>query len=522
MIKRIVNRLVSDRNLDSIYKNFFKDATIAPASGKRVLMYVGIGATYLTPTEVLLYHLLRQKGVEVDYLVYDESISICEHITEKVEREKGKDKFWNGVCRVSRKILNAAGVEYETIKESSEAAQIANGFNDLESILSFNYEGVDFGNIVEGALYRYYKSLSFGEDVFQVAKRMLTTAMTNYLCVQSKCEENDYDTVMMSHGIYVTWEPVVEFCKNHDLTYVCYDRAKTQSCANFNVNQPSPDWSFDAAWERYSDRKLSTEEDDQVSSYLKERELQKNDVYAYNFSSKADDVEQEKKRLGIPLESKCIVIYTNLIWDAANVSRDLAFESTHDCILKTVEHFKDRSDVQVVVRCHPAEKVLGTSEKYSELLRSHYGDNFPVNLTIVNPEDDVNSFTMIDITDVGVVNTSTVGLEIAMLGKPSVIISETHYRGKGFTLDVDSVDAYFNVVEKSLGTAQISDECKHLARKYFYMMMFLYQQKLPTKYANGVFEGYSVSTINELKDSERIVQIADQIASGDLEDFVRW
>ena len=147
-----------------------------------------------------------------------------------------------------------------------------------------------------------------------------------------RTEKNKYEYVLFSHGIYVTWEPVVEFCKKYKQSFISYDRSKTKNTININFNQISPDWAFDTAWIRYKDKVLKNDEKNLVYSYLKERELQKTDVYAYNFSKRASDINELKNELGIPAKSKVITFFTNLIWDAANVSRDIAFKSAFDAL----------------------------------------------------------------------------------------------------------------------------------------------------------------------------------------------
>ena len=503
-------------------KAFFENVSVnaAPDRG-RVLQYVGISSMYLSPLEILIYHLLRRNGFEVDYFVYDETIPINEVITRERELKQGKERFWRKSCKLGQAMLNAGKVAFQHIPVLGLAKQLAQTAPDLNSILKFEYEGIDFGNIVQGAMYRYYKSLTLGNDAESIARRMLVTALSNYFCVKDLCERNKYRYLMFSHGIYVTWQPVVEYCKKNDIDFICYDRAKTKDHGNFNVNLPAPDWSFNSAWNRFSDRELTSDERERVKEYLADRELQRGDVYAYNFSGRAESLTREKTRLGIPNDRKCITIFTNLIWDAANVSRDIAFATPMECVSQTIEHFRDRKDVQVIVRSHPAEKVLGTKERYSTLVRERFGTSLPSNVTLVCPEDDVNSFTMIDMTDVGVVNTSTVGLEMAVMGKPVVVISQTHYRNKGFTWNAVSPANYFETVDSLLYSGMISESKKKLAEKYFFMMMFLYQVPLPTIYNDGLFHGYICDKFEDLPDEDPIVRICQKLADDELE-LMEW
>ena len=522
LFNRLIHKLTSAGKTAKQLESFFANLQPSESQNKRVLQYVGIGSMYLTPAEILMYHLYRQHGFEVDYLIYGPSVPINEVITREREQNPGKDKFWKKSYANGERLLRAANVEFETIPISPEALSIAEELSNLDAVLAFKFDEIDFGDIVLGTMYRYFKSLTFDEEAESVARRMLATSLSNYFCVKQRCATHEYDLVTFSHGIYLTWQPVVEFCQRNNVDYVCYDRAKTKDRVNFNVNQPSPNWSFDSAWERYTDRELTPEETAQVHQYLNDRILQKGDCYAYNFSDRASSVDEEKQRLGIPLDRKCVSMFTNLIWDAANVSRGVAFPSAIDCVIATIERYRNREDIQILVRSHPAEKVMGTKERYAGLVRDHFGYKLPKNVTLISPEDNVNSFSVIDMSDVGVVNTSTVGLEMAMLGKPVILISETHYRGKGFTTDAVSTEHYFEELEAALQNPKVEDLKQKLAEKYFFIMMFLYQHHISTQYKDGIFQGYTCGHFSKLPASDPLAKIVRTLATGIPDDFIDW
>lgn len=92
---------------------------------------------------------------------------------------------------------------------------------------------------------------------------------------------------------------------------------------------------------------------------------------------------------------------------------------------------------------YPAEKVLGTQETYANLIRWSKIPSLPENCTIIEASEAINSFSIIDLSDIEVCHTSTVGLEFAISGKPVIMVSETHYRVKGFTYDVGNPEVYF-------------------------------------------------------------------------------
>lgn len=504
------------------YRSFFKGISSDNSGRKgRILLYAGIPNMYLSAWEMLFYHLLRTRGFEVDYVVYDQTVPMNELITQKAVRTRGKDAYWNPLVKQGMKMLKAAGIRPISVPFRFEELNqlIPPAGSPAEAYFSFKFEGIHLGSHVHGVTFRYYKSTTFGAVAADVARKFLITTLANYLFIKQQNEKSAYQYVLFSHGIYCTWGPLTDFCLKNKIPFVCYDRAKTKGTVNFNFNQPAPVWSFDTAWKRYENRQLNSEENGRVDEYFKERELQKGDVFAYNFSPRQADVETLRKKLGIPQGRKVITLFSNLIWDAANVSRDIAFPSALECIIQTIRYFAGRRDVQVVLRAHPAEKVLGTSETYRGLVSEYFGENLPGNFTFLDYE--INSYNVLDISDIGVVNTSTVGLEFAMTGKPIILISETHYRGKGFTYDATSGKEYFEMLEKLILRSELLPDQVVLARKYYYIMMYLYQHKLPLEYEGSRFEKYTYADFETLKDDSAIRRILAAIENG-REDFVFW
>ena len=74
-------------------------------------MYVGIGNMFLTPLEILIYHILRNEGWRVDYVVYDDKITLNEVVT-KERWERLGTRFWKVSARMSKALLKAARVEF--------------------------------------------------------------------------------------------------------------------------------------------------------------------------------------------------------------------------------------------------------------------------------------------------------------------------------------------------------------------------------------------------------------------------
>lgn len=505
-LERVAKKFAGDRLEERYYRDFYSDVS-TPLSGntpKTYLLYSGISSMFLTPVEILLYKALIARGHKLDYLVYDESVKYNE-VTTLERLEKEGDRFWIRSTRRGHQMLRAANVDFELISMRQEAQDIVASIeDDPDEIFNFSYEGFEFGQIVRGVMYRFYRSIFPGDNAVFIAKQFLATTLNNYFEFKDRLATKTYDAILFSHGIYCTWQILVDYCEQHGINYICYDRAKTRGHININWCKPSPVWEMGTAWNRLEHYSLTEKEETMVDSYLGERELQTGDVFKFNTEKRSGDLDEIRRTLGIKPGAKVITVFTNLIWDAANVSRDVAFSSPVECIVQTIKRFQDTDDIHILIRPHPAEKIIGTRERYGQLVIKEFDGNLPENVSIAEPELSINSFTILDISSVGVVHTSTVGLEMAIEGKPVILISETHYRGKGFTLDATSPDHYFSLLSNALNESEIDKTRVSLARKYFYLMMFEYQHKFPMEFtSNNNFNGYGKNSLTELlKDEE--------------------
>ena len=157
------------------------------------------------------------------------------------------------------------------------------------------------------------------------------------------------------------------------------------------------------------------------------------------------------------------------------------------------------------------------------MILAHFNNKLPNNVTIIQPEDNINSFSVIEMSDIGIVNTSTVGLEFAIEAKPILLISETNYRNKGFTFDIKDETDYFQTLDSQLKNIYLKEDQVVLAKKYFFIMMFLYQKKIPVHYVNGVFNGYQFDSLDSILNDPSIKNIINTINNIDSKsDFINW
>jgi len=186
-----------------------------------------------------------------------------------------------------------------------------------------------------------------------------------------------------------------------------------------------------------------------------------------------------RKKLNLD-DRPVVLLATNVLGDSLTLGRQVFSKSMVEWIKRTVHYFSDRQDVQLVIRVHPGEMLtLGTS--VVDVIESAL-DQIPSHIFLVKPDAKINTYDILDITDLGLVYSTTVGLEMAMRGIPVVVAGQTHYRDRGFTHDPTSWDMYFSILDKQLADtkpAQLTQEQVELAWRYAYLFFFEFPKPFP-------------------------------------------
>ncbi len=193
----------------------------------------------------------------------------------------------------------------------------------------------------------------------------------------------------------------------------------------------------------------------------------------------AEGGEQARQKLGLD-QRPVVLLATNVLGDSLTLGRQVFSKSMAEWISRTVQYFIGRPDVQLVIRVHPGE-VLTHGQSMADVVREVL-PRLPENIRLIRASDEINTYDLIEVADVGLVYTTTVGLEMAMMGLPVVVAGQTHYRERGFTYDPDSWVTYFKLLGHILENPaeyRLTREQVNQAWQYAYRFFFDYPQPFP-------------------------------------------
>jgi hypothetical protein len=189
----------------------------------------------------------------------------------------------------------------------------------------------------------------------------------------------------------------------------------------------------------------------------------------------------EQARAAMGLDKRPVVLLaTNVLGDSLTLGRQIFSKTMAEWISRTVQYFIGRPDVQLVIRIHPGE-VLTHGLSMAEVVRQVIPHQ-PEHIRLIGPKDKLNTYDLIEVADLGLVYTTTVGLEMAMNGLPVIVSGHTHYRGRGFTMDPDNWVAYFKLLGAVLENPQVyrlsKEQVEHTWR-YAYRFFFDFPRPFP-------------------------------------------
>ncbi len=189
--------------------------------------------------------------------------------------------------------------------------------------------------------------------------------------------------------------------------------------------------------------------------------------------------EQARQELGLN-ERPIVLLATNVLGDSLVLGRDVFCNSMADWILHTIEFFASHPQIQLIIRVHPGERFM-TGPSMVDAIHQEY-PQLPENVRLVGPLDKINTYDLMEIICLGLTYTTTTGLEMAMNHIPVVVAGDTHYRGRGFTLDAGDWQEYYQLLEKVPAQPEayaLTEKQVELAWRYAYHFFFTFPLPFP-------------------------------------------
>jgi len=297
----------------------------------------------------------------------------------------------------------------------------------------------------------------------------------------SRLRRHKPDVVILPNGTILEFGVIYQVARYLDLPVVTYEFGEQRDRMWLAQNAEVMRQETGGLWQKRKDIPLTGDQLSQVQELFASR--QRASLWE-NFARRWQGVpsaggEQVRKTLGLD-QRPVVLLATNVIGDSLTLGRQVFSDSMTEWLQRTVLYFANHPEVQLVVRIHPGE-LITHGPSVADVVRKAL-PSIPEHIHLVPADAKINTYDIVEIADLGLVYTTTVGMEMAMSGVPVIAVGNTHYRGKGFTLDPTTWEDYFELLGKALadpGRYRLTREQVDQAWNYAYRFFFEYPHPFP-------------------------------------------
>jgi hypothetical protein len=455
---------------------------------KKILIATCVGSLIgSTQLESLLGATLSLRGVAVEFLLCDAVLPACLgceigyvgdlHATNVEPLTKS---FCRTCFQPAFKALSPLGLRIHRFGESLTDGDLHNcrqisGAVPLFQIREFTYRGVAVGEQAYAGALRFYARGDLQETPFSetVIRQYLTASLMTVQAIFGLFEKETFDCVVFNHGIYVPQGIIGEICRNLGIRIVNWNPAYRKQCFIFShhdtyhhtmMSEPVDNW-MNIPWDEHREKTLA--------DYLKSRWNGSND-WIWFHEKPLHRVGAALDRLGVDPARPCIGMLTSVMWDAVLHYPSNAFANMLEWVHETIDYFKSRPELQLIIRIHPAEIQGGLPSRQRVLDEIHrrFPGAISENVFIIPPESKLSTYALMEKCNAVTIYNTKTGIELAAIGIPIIVAGEAWIRNKGFSTDVSSPAEYFRVLERLPLTSRMSEVDILKAKKYAYHFFF--------------------------------------------------
>jgi hypothetical protein len=367
--------------------------------------------------------------------------------------------------------INKNGTEPIVLSSITGLEQLVNQL-PLTDLFNYSLEGVPFGKLASDITRNnsLVDDIGLAPDYENRLRNQIVNLLTMYKRYDETIVSMEPDRIISNDSYYGMWRVLQYAAAKHCVPFYS-TWPITSNRVVFALNEPSMERNLSATFKGVgSETQLGEVSENLISNWHQGR---RSLFIPIKTRSRKRDFSELLKQID---SRKSFVLVSNVVWDLASLNKDVAFPSNRAWVQQTVDWFGNHPELFLIIKPHPSE-AYGKNPKTRENTNSFMEGRTPSNVFVLPYE----TFSIQDIVEVikpsaFLVHTSTVGYEVAMMGRKSICVGRSVYRGLGFTIDVESQTQYFNeLLDAANGDGAIDSRSTELAKRFGSLYNHRYQ-----------------------------------------------
>ncbi|MGH3265471.1 MAG: hypothetical protein ACRDNS_26150 [Trebonia sp.] len=412
--------------------------------------------------EMTVLQALRLRGASVDYVLCDGLYTDCDLFWQAVEprpanacvlcqadvtrlvAEMGMDFHWLG--------------RYLTIEETAEAKAWAQSLA-AEDLLTATYGDWTIGEWVRLSIQSHFRAATLDvtdPKVERGARSYVYSGLVACFALARLLDVCAPDLLFLFNGRQSSTRVAFELARARDIRVVVHERGPRKETLSLVENATAisldPVRRYAREW---GDVPLTAGELQSIATLLGEREHGRGTGWK-PFTASPQSPDDVLARLGLRRGRPLWALFTSSDDEVAG-STDYAspFASQPEWIERSIDYARQHPEIDLVIRVHPntgSRRSTGANRIQLEQMR-RLAEDLPANVRMVDPDDELSSYPLMDLCSVGLVWISTVGLELACKGKTVVVAAGNWVSGAPFARTVADAAMYEPMLDELLTVA---------------------------------------------------------------------
>lgn len=407
------------------------DVEISPCVEKeKLLIMIQEWAGMVMPFhQIALGMMLRARGVNVEFLLNDQSYFGDAFLHDGVNEYQNKM-----LIELLEAVQDVSGIPYYKLSTSSQIELDEQEQQIIQRKLYYNKVWLT-------------RSIVFNDNS-ELLKHVEYKWFNNARAIKGFLSNHDYQKVVTFTGIHFEFSILNELANRFGKQVYTYEYVRGYT---FSLSGPAV---------LQKDIRL-----------IESKELSQSQLsYFYDFAD--THIKNNFKFKTNKSTEKSVLIPLNIFWDSAAFGENDVFGYFDKWLIQTIEYIIANHSVKVIVRQHPHERRFGTGKEVESLLQSKFGGH--PSFEFIPASADVDSYELIENASVILPNTSTVGVEAALIGKNVIVKNDVYYANSGFVKKAESEKEYFQFISEALQQDQefkLPDDKILKAKLYFALIM---------------------------------------------------